>query len=95
MVDINNSFKCEYTLADATAANAVSFTTENSDAIHSDVTLLAVNNSFFSKIQTSEHNFSVLDGSFTAMDEQTTMGFVSSEQTGEDGTFTNVPDKKL
>ena len=91
MVDINNSFKCGYTLADATAANTVSFTTENSDAIHSDVTLLAVNNSFFSKIQTSEHNFSVLDGSFTAMDEQTTMGFVSSEQTGEDGTFTNVP----
>ena len=91
MVDINSSFKCGYTLADATAANTVSFTTENSDAIHSDVTLLAVNNSFFSKIQTSEHNFSVLDGSFTAMNEQTTMGFVSSEQTGEDGTFTNVP----
>lgn len=91
MVDINSSFKCGYTLADASAADTVSFTTENSDAIHSDVTLLAVNNSFFSKIQTNEHNFSVLDGSFTAMDEQTTMGFVSSEQTSEDGTFTNAP----
>lgn len=91
MVDINNSFKCGYTLADTTAANTVSFTTENSDSVHTDTTLLTKNNSFFSKVQTTEHNFSVLDGSLKTMDDQTTMGFISSEQADKDGTFKNAP----
>lgn len=88
---LNSSFKCTYILADVTAVSSANFTTKNSDSVHTDTTLLTKNNSFFSKVQTTEHNFSVLDGSLKTMDDQTTMGFISSEQADKDGTFKNAP----
>lgn len=91
MVEINNFFKCKYILADATASRSVNFIFNNYNPARSNSSLLVTTNNFFNKVQTDEHNFSVLDGSFNAMSNQTKMGFLSLRKSDDDGTFENVP----